>query len=111
MSKNAEVKQRKYETIGLILLAIGLIALLDMFFLSGDDHVLRTIVGVGALPLAVALTTLGAFITFRRLAGPLLGPHWHGEAILGIELIFVAALTMLHMQLGARLSNWQTTWD
>ncbi len=101
MSKNAEVKQRKYETIGLILLAIGLIALLDMFFLSGDDHVLRTIVGVGALPLAVALTALGAFITFRRLAGPLLGPHWHGEAILGIELIFVAALTMLHMQLGS----------
>ncbi|MCP4165557.1 MAG: DNA translocase FtsK [Chloroflexi bacterium] len=101
MSKNAEVKQRKYETIGLILLAIGLIALLDMFFLSGDNHVLHTIVGVGALPLAVTLTALGAFITFRRLAGPLLGPHWHGEAILGIELIFVAALTMLHMQLGS----------
>ncbi|RME44226.1 MAG: DNA translocase FtsK [Chloroflexi bacterium] len=100
MSPPSSATQRKYETLGLILLATGLLALVEFFYAPGGNHILRTLFGKGSLPLAVFLLLLGFYLTFRRLLQPLIGPHWYAEAILGSELLLIALTAAYHLRLG-----------
>jgi len=97
----SEITQRKYGTIGLILLAVGLLALFDALYSFGDSEVLRLIAGQGALPLAVAIILLGLYFTFFRYLAPRMGPHWYPEVLLGLELMFIVGLVVLLLLSGS----------
>ncbi|HEY54320.1 MAG TPA: hypothetical protein G4N94_12795, partial [Caldilineae bacterium] len=95
-----EVKQRQYGILGLILLGVGLLALFDIFFSRADTQVMRLIAGKGAVPLALAFVLLGLYLIFYRFLAPRLGPHWHPEALLGVELLFLVGFVTLHLRGG-----------
>ena len=97
---SSEVTQRKYGTIGLILLAVGLLALFETLYSSGNNQILRLIAGRGAIPLASAIILLGLYFTLYRRLAPRLGPHWYPEVLLGFELIFLVSLVTLHLRSG-----------
>ena len=71
---SSEVTQRKYGTIGLILLAVGLLALFEALYSSDNSQVLRLIAGRGAIPLALTIILLGLYFTFYPLPGTAAGP-------------------------------------
>ncbi|NOX61282.1 MAG: DNA translocase FtsK [Chloroflexi bacterium] len=92
---------RQYETVGLILLAVGLLALLDLFLTDEGPTSLEILVGIGAYPVAFALVWVGLMLVFRRMLAPLVGPHWYPESLLGFFFLLLAALIAMHLRLGA----------
>ena len=90
----------KYQTLGLILLGAGALALIDLFISPRGSPYLRSLLGWGAIPFAGLLLFVGLFLTFRDLLGSLLGQDWYPEALLGFELVFVAGLAIAHLHFG-----------
>jgi len=97
----SEVTQRKYGTLGLILLGVGLLALFETLFSPTDTQFLRLIAGQGSIPLALIFVLLGLYFTFYRSLAPRLGPHWYPEVLLGVELVFLVGLVVLHLRWGS----------
>ncbi len=91
---------RHYATLGLILLAAGLLLLVDLLLTANGNRFLQTLVGWGAAPLAAIMVMIGAFLVWQRRLASWLGSQWYAEALLGLLLLFVAALTGLHLALG-----------
>ncbi len=90
----------KFQTLGLIFLGAGALALIDLFVSPRGSPYLRSLVGWGAIPFAGLLLFMGLLLTFRDLLGSLLGQDWYPEALLGFELIFLAGLAMAHLHFG-----------
>ena len=90
----------KYQTLGLILLGAGALALIDLFVSPRGSPYLRSLLGWGAIPFAGLLLFVGLFLTFRNLLGSLLGQDWYPEALLGFELVFMAGLAIAHLHFG-----------
>lgn len=88
---------RTFETLGLILLSGGLLALGDWLAGPGSNRPLQVLVGVAALPLALSLTLTGAFLVWRRPLTRLLGSHWYAELVLGLVLVLIALATAAHL--------------
>lgn len=88
---------RTFETLGLILLSGGLLALGDWLAGPGSHRPLQVLVGVAALPLALSLTLTGAFLLWRRPLARWLGSHWYAELLLGLLLAFIALTTAAHL--------------
>lgn len=88
---------RTFETLGLILLSGGLLALGDWLAGPGSNRPLQVLVGVAALPLALSLTLTGAFLVWRRSLARWLGSHWYAELLLGLLLALSALTTAAHL--------------
>jgi S-DNA-T family DNA segregation ATPase FtsK/SpoIIIE len=88
---------RTFETLGLILLSSGLLALGDWLTGAGSNRHLQVLVGVAALPLAIGLTLTGAFLVWRRPLMALLGSHWYAELLLGLVLFLLMLATAAHL--------------
>lgn len=88
---------RTFETLGLILLSSGLLALADWLTGAGSNRHLQVLVGVAALPLAISLTLTGAFLVWRRPLVSLLGSHWYAELLLGLVLFLLMLATAAHL--------------
>ncbi len=92
--------ERQRDLLGLVVFAIGGIMLFDTVRPDGGLHLLRYIVGQGAIPVAIAISFSGLIVGLRRIAAPVLGKHWYPEALLGLYLSLWALLVALHLRLG-----------
>ncbi|MCO6449192.1 MAG: hypothetical protein J5I90_00260 [Caldilineales bacterium] len=101
ISPESPTNQRKFETLGLIILGVGVLALVDLIFLSEKSPVLRTMAGQLALPVGLTLALIGVYLTFRRLLDRVLGPHWYVEALLGIVIVLLGLMMVAHLRQGA----------
>lgn len=88
---------RSFETLGLILLCSGLLALGDWLAGTGGHRHLQVLVGVAALPLVISLTLVGAFLVWRRPLTSLLGRHWYAELLLGLVLLLIGLMSLAHL--------------
>ncbi|NOZ51492.1 MAG: DNA translocase FtsK [Chloroflexi bacterium] len=97
-SSHPEHKQR--ELLGLVIFAIGALALTDSLQSHSGPGVLRFLAGQGAIPVALSVMAVGLVLVLHRLGTRLLGARWYPEAILGLQLLLSAMLGGLHLRLG-----------
>lgn len=95
-----DVEQRQREVFGLIVFTVGVLALLDSIQPGRGPDILIFLAGWAAIPLALAISLLGAYLALRRVANKLLGPHWYPEALLGLQLLLWGGASLLHIRYG-----------
>jgi len=90
---------RQREILGLLLLAGGVVTLLGLLGVTsgtladGWTRLLRRVFGLGALPAALLLAGVGLLLLFSNLRSP--NVSW--RAVVGLEVVFVAALGLAHL--------------
>ena len=93
------------ELVGLALLVLAVITLLSLFSITSGTvsdswaALLRQLFGWGAIPVALGVGWLGTMLLWGSLRDetqPLL--RW--DVIIGVELVFVAGLSLLHLLVG-----------
>jgi len=92
--KKAVARRRQTVILGVILTAIGVFALLELYTNPSGRHLLRTLVGIGAWPLVLFIIASGLGIIFWPQLRPRIGDNWYPEALLGLLLAFLAVITM-----------------
>ncbi len=90
---------RHYHFLGLIVLALGLLLVVDLLLTAGGNRFVQQLVGQGALPLALLLTLIGGYLALRQWVHAHLGEAWYSEALLGLQLLFLAGITAAHLPL------------
>jgi len=80
---------------------LGVAALYDMVTAPAGRHFLSTLLGAGALPLALFMMALGLAMLFWQSLRQRIGSYWFVEALLGLLLMYLAALTALSATLNA----------
>ena len=100
-TRKATAQRHRSIILGVILLILGFVALYDLYTLQPGLHFLHTLLGAGAPLFALILLGLGVALLFWPLVRRKIGSYWYPEALLGLVLVYLTALTLLSVRLDA----------
>ncbi len=96
---NRAARQQQIALLGAILAIFGGAGIYELATNVSGRHLLTALFGLGAWPFALFLTVLGLSLVFWRSLRRRLGSYWYVEALFGLLLIYLSALTMLSLAL------------
>ncbi len=98
--KNA-ARRLQSAMLGVILLIFGLGVFYELLADPAGQKILYALLGAGAWPLALFVIGAGLALLLGPGLKTRLGSYWYEEALLGLTLIFLAALTLASMSVDA----------
>ncbi len=98
-AKHRAARQQQIALLGAILTLFGGVGLYELVANASGRHLLTALFGLGAWPFACFLIGLGLSLVFWSSLRRRLGSYWYVEALLGLLLVYLSALTMVSLSL------------